>query len=124
MGGIVTMGRLIMAFGDMPKGSWESVGARGSGCEGLDDSPEPEFLTLLARVWNTELSGREVVIVGGLLVSYLHWGELEGTPPSKGGMDEALGPEMLNPAERRLSTLDYESMKNRYELLLSVPCWK
>ena len=91
MGGAVTMGRLIMAFSDMPKGSWESIRARGSGCEGLDDSPRPEVLTFLAGVRRTELLRCEVVVVSGLLISYMRWGELEGTPPSKSGMVGAFG---------------------------------
>lgn len=74
MGGAVTMGHLIMASGNMPEGNWESVGALGSGCEGLDDSLRPEVLALLAGGRRTELSGRQVVALGvvdGLRVSYL-----------------------------------------------------
>ena len=94
MGGEVTIGHLMMAFGNMREGRWESVGARGSSCEGLDDSSGPEVLTLLAGVRRIELSGCEEVtmgVIGGLHVSYLCWGGLEGTPPSKNGMVGASG---------------------------------
>ena len=70
MGGVVSIERLIIDFGDRSNGTSES--ARGS--EALDDSPGPEVLALLAEGRRTELSGREVVVprvVGGLLVSYL-----------------------------------------------------
>ena len=93
MGGAITMGHLILASGDMPEGIWDSVRALGSGCEGLDDSTGPEVLGLLAGVRHAKFSGCEEVaqgIVGGLHVSYLHWGGLEGTPPSDGGILEAL----------------------------------
>ena len=85
MGGAVTIGHLMMASDDMLEGRWKSVEAWGSGCECLDDSPGPEVLALLAGVRWTELSRREEVtpgVVGGLRVVYLHWGGLEGTPPS------------------------------------------
>ena len=59
MGGTVTMGLLMMASGDMPEGIWESVRALELGCEGLDDSPRPEVLALLAEVRRAELSGHE-----------------------------------------------------------------
>ena len=94
MGGAVTIGRLMMASGDMPEGRWELAGARGSGYEGLDDSPRPKVLALLAGVRRTELSRREEVapgVVGGLRISYLRWGGLEGTPPLKDGMVGASG---------------------------------
>ena len=70
MGSAVTIGRLIIDFGDRSVGNSES--ARGS--KALDDLPGPEVLTLLAGGHRTELSGREVVVprvVGGLLVLYL-----------------------------------------------------
>ena len=94
MGDAVTIGRLMMASGDMLKGRWESIGALGSGCEDLDDFPRPEVLTLLAGVRRIEVSGCEEVVpgvVGGLRVSYLCWGGLECTPPSKEGMVGASG---------------------------------
>ena len=94
MGGMVTMGLLMMASGDMPEGIWESVGALKLGCEGLDDSPRPKVLALLAEVWRAELLGHEEVtpsVVGGLRVSYLRWWGLEGTPPSDNGMLVASG---------------------------------
>ena len=94
MGGVVTIGRLMIASGDMPEGHWESIGARGSGWEGLDDSPGPEVLTLLVGVRRIELLGREEVapgVVGGLHVLYLCWGGLEGTPPLEDGMVGASG---------------------------------
>ena len=72
MGSVVSIGRLIIDFGDMSVGTSESTG--GSSCEALDDSPRPEILALLVEGYCTELSGREVVgpsMVGGLLVSYL-----------------------------------------------------
>ena len=77
MGDAVTIGRLIIDFGDMSEGSLESARAlatEGSGCGALDDSPRPEVLTFLTGGRRTALSGREVVtpgVVGGLLVSYL-----------------------------------------------------
>ena len=77
MGDVVTIGRLIIDFGDMSEGSLESARALatgGSGCGALDDSPGPKVLALLAGGRHTELSGHEVVasgIVGGLLISYL-----------------------------------------------------
>ena len=89
MGGIMIMGHLIMASGDMSKGNWDSIEALGSGCEGLDDSPRCEVLALLAGGRHTELSRHEEAIPGvvdGLRVSYLRWGGLEGIPPSDGGI--------------------------------------
>ena len=68
--------------------------ARGSDCEDLDDSPGPGVLALLARVQRTELSRHEEIalgVVGGLHVSYLHLGGLEGTPLSEDGMVGASG---------------------------------
>lgn len=94
MGGAVTMGHLIMASSDMPKGIWDFVGALRSGCEGLDDFLRPKVLALLAGVRRAELWGREEValgVVGGLRVSYLCWGGPEGTLPSDGGMLAASG---------------------------------
>ena len=108
-------GYLMMASGDMPKGRWESVRARWSGCEGLDDSSRPKVLALLVGVWRTKLSRCEEVtpgVVDGLRVSYLHWGGFKGTPLSKDGMvgvsgawdvkscgDEALGLELRDSEE-------------------------
>ena len=94
MGGTITIGRLMMAFGNMSKGRWELAGARGLGYEGLDDSPRPEVLALLAGVRRTKLSGCEEVtsgVVDGIRVLYLRWRGLEGTPPSEDGMVEASG---------------------------------
>ena len=94
MGGAVTIGHLMMASYDMLKGHWELAVARGSDCEDLDDSPGPEVLALLARVQRTELSRHEEIalgVVGGLHVSYLHLGGLEGTPLSEDGMVGASG---------------------------------
>ena len=74
MGGAVTIGRLMKASGDMLERRWESTGARGSGCEGLDNSPGPEVLALFVGVRCTELSRREEVapgVVNSLRVSYL-----------------------------------------------------
>ena len=92
MGSAMTIRRLIIDSGDMSEGNSESS----EGSEALDDSPGLEVLALLAGEHRTELSGREVVapgVVGGFLLSYLHWeaGE-EGpmaSPPSKGGIVEA-----------------------------------
>lgn len=70
MGGVVTIGLLIIDSGDRSIGNSESVGC----LKALDDSPRPEVLTLLAGGRRTELSGNEVVapgVVGGLFVSYL-----------------------------------------------------
>ena len=70
MGGVVTIGRLIIDSDDMSEGNSESAG----GLEALDDSPGPEVLALLVEGHRTELSRHEVVahgVVGGLLVSYL-----------------------------------------------------
>ena len=67
MGGTVTIGCLMMAFGEMPEGHWELAGARGSGCECLDDSLEPEVLALLVGVRRIDGSGGGEV--GGLYVS-------------------------------------------------------
>ena len=81
MGGVVTIGRLIIDSSDMSKRSSESAGALacvatgGSGCGALDDSSEPKVLALLVGGRRTELSGHEVIapsVVGGLFVSYLH----------------------------------------------------
>ena len=72
MGGVVSIGRLIIDSGDMSKGNLESTG--GSGYEALDDLPGPKVLALLARGHCTELSGCEIVasgVVSGLLVSYM-----------------------------------------------------
>ena len=83
-----------MASSDMPEGRWESAEARGSGCEGLNDSLGPEILALLTGVQQTELSGHEKVtsgVVGSLRVSYLRWGWLKGTLPSEDGMVGASG---------------------------------
>ena len=77
MGDAVTIGRLIIDFGDMSEGSLESARAlatEGSGCGALDDLPRPEVLAFLVGGRHTKLSGREVVapsVVGSLLVSYL-----------------------------------------------------
>ena len=60
----------------------------------INDSPGPETLALFARGRRIDFLGRELltpVVVGGLLVSYLRWGGLDGTPPSEGGMVEAYG---------------------------------
>ena len=84
MGGAVTIGLLMMASGKMPEGCWESVGARGLGCECLDNSPGPEVLILLGGMRRTDGSGGGEV--GGLRVAYRRWGGLEGTPPSEDGM--------------------------------------
>ena len=46
MGGVVSIGRLIIDSGDMSKGNLESTG--GSGYEALDDLPGPKVLALLA----------------------------------------------------------------------------
>ena len=70
MGGGVTIGLLIIDFGDRSEGNLESVGV----LEALDDSPGPEVQTLLVEGHHTELLRREVVVprvVGSLLVSYL-----------------------------------------------------
>ena len=94
MGGAVTIGHLMMASGDMPEGRWELAGARGSGCEGLDNSPRPKVLALLVGVRRTELSRHEEVasgVVDGLRILYLRWGGLEGTLPSEDGMVGASG---------------------------------
>ena len=70
MGSVVTIGCLIIDFGDMSEGNSESAG----GSEALDDSLGLEVLAFLAGRSRTELSGHEVVaprVVGGLLISYL-----------------------------------------------------
>ena len=70
MGGVVTIGRLIIDSDDKVEGNSESFG----GSKALDDSPGPEVLAFLAGGCLTELSGREVVsprVVGGLLISYM-----------------------------------------------------
>ena len=92
MGGVVTIGRLIIDSDDMSEGNSESAG----GLEALDDSPGPEVLALLAGGCRIKLSGCEVVtpgVVGGRHVSYLRWeaGEegLVASPPSKCGILEA-----------------------------------
>ena len=64
MDGAVTIGRLMMASGDMPEWRWELAGDRGSGCECLDNSLGPEVLALLVGVQRNELSGREEVTPG------------------------------------------------------------
>ena len=92
MGGVVTIGRLIIDSDDKVEGNSESFG----GSEALNDSPGLELLAFLAWGRLTELSGREVVsprVVGGLLISYMRWeaGEegLMAFPPSEGGILEA-----------------------------------
>ena len=60
MGGVVTIGRLIIDSGDMSKGNSESTG----GSEALDDLLGPEVLALLAGERRTELSGCKVVVPG------------------------------------------------------------
>ena len=61
MGGVVSIGHLIIDPSDMSEGSSEFAGARacvaigGSGCEALDDSHGPEVLALLAKGRRTEL---------------------------------------------------------------------
>ena len=89
MGSVVTIGHLIIDFGDRSVGN--SVSARCS--EALDDSLGPEVLALLARGRRTELSGLKVVgpgVVGGLFVSYMCRGAGEEGPmaflPSEGGI--------------------------------------
>ena len=70
MGSAVTIGRLIIDFGDRSVGNSESVG----GSKALDDSPGPKVLALLIGGPRNELSGRAVVaprVVSGLFVSYL-----------------------------------------------------
>ena len=89
MGGAVTIGLLIMASGEMPEGRWESLGAQGSGCECLEDSPGLKVLALLAGVRRAELSGGGEV--GGLRIAYLCWEGLKGTPPSEDGTVGASG---------------------------------
>ena len=99
MGDAVTIGCLIIDSGDMSEGSsksaraWACVAIGGSGCGALDDSSGLEVLALLAGGRRTKLSGCKVValgVVGGLLISYLHWGAenegLVGAPPSEGGI--------------------------------------
>ena len=66
----MSIGRLIIDFGDRSKGTSEYAG----GSEALDDSLGPEVLALLVGGRRTELSRGEIVIsgvVGGLLISYL-----------------------------------------------------
>ena len=73
MGGVLTIGHLIIDSDNMLGGNSECTG--GLGYEALDDSLGLEVLTLLVGGRHTELSGREVVapsVVGGLLISYLH----------------------------------------------------
>ena len=89
MGGAVTIGLLMMASGEMLEGRWESAGARGSGCECLDDFPGPEVLALLGGMRRTDDSGGGEV--DGLHVVYRRWGGLEGTPPLEDGTVEASG---------------------------------
>ena len=80
MGDTVTIGLLMMAFGPMSEGIWESVGALELGYGCLDDSPGPEVLGLMGGTRHTDGSGGGDV--GGLRVAYLFWGGLEGTPHS------------------------------------------
>ena len=89
MGGKVTIIHLMMDFGDMLEGCWESTRAWGSSCECLDDSLGPEVLALLAGVRHTDGSGGGEV--DGLYVLYQHRGGLEGTPLLEEGMVGALG---------------------------------
>ena len=117
----MSIGRLIIDFGDMSEGS--SVSARGSGCETLDDSPGPEVLALLAGGSCTELLGPEAVapgVVVALLISYLHCGAEKagsvGGPPSEVESAGPLWPEMANgehPKKRRLSASECESTKGQ-----------
>ena len=84
MGGIVTIGLLMMAFGPRSKCIWESEGALGSGCRCLEESPGLEVLYLLGGALRTNGSGGGDV--GGLHVAYLRWRGLDGAPPSNEGM--------------------------------------
>ena len=90
MGGAMTIGLLMMAFGEMSERRWGSVGARGSGYACLNDSPGPEVQTLLVGVQRTDDSGGGEV--GGLRVSYRRWGGLKGTLPPEDGTVGASGP--------------------------------
>ena len=100
MGGAVTIGFLMMAFGAMLEGCWVSAGPWESGCACLDVSPRPEVLAFFGGMRCTDGSGgREI---GGLRVEYRRWGGLEGTPPSEDRIvgsweawDESWGAEAL-----------------------------
>ena len=51
-------------------------------------------MAFFVRGQKTDLLGCEVLalgVVSGLLISYLHEGGLDGTPPSEGGMARACG---------------------------------
>ena len=63
MGGAVTIGRLMMASGDILDGRWESARAWRSGCACLDDSLGPEVLALLGGMRCTDGSGVEKSVV-------------------------------------------------------------
>ena len=69
MGGIVTIGILMMASGPRSKGIRESEGALGSGCGCLKDSPGVEVLSLLGGALYTNGSGVETLVVSAWHIS-------------------------------------------------------
>ena len=83
MGGVVTIGLLMMTSGAMPKGLWISFGAWELAGAWLDVSPGPEVLTLFGGT--RCIDGFEGGEIGGLHVEYRRWGGLEGTPLSEDG---------------------------------------
>ena len=63
MGGVVTIGLLMMSFGAMLKGRRESAGAWGSSCACLNVSPEPKVLALFGGMRRTNGFGVEKLVV-------------------------------------------------------------
>ena len=63
-------------------------------------------------------------VVGGLLISYLRWRGLGGTPPSEGEMARPVEPQTWNPAQVKLSVWCCELMETRLRHLLSWPWLK
>ena len=77
MGGVVTIGLLMMTSRTMPEGLWISFRAWELAGAWLDVSPGPEVLALFGGTKRTNGSGGGEI--DGLRVEYRRWEGLEGT---------------------------------------------